>query len=112
MVRSSRGKARKPGRKARRRVVKPGPDNGRLVELFTVAWMLSVFTTLVCELMAVAATWYLRLDPAAARMMALATTLMFASLVIGLLSLALMGAVWSMSQVRPPTGISVFALVV
>jgi hypothetical protein len=112
MARSPRGKSKKVHRAARRRPVKPGPDKDRLIEFFTVAWMVSVFTTLVCELMAVGATWYLRADPTALRMQALAGTLAFASLVIGLMSLALMGVVWSLSRVRPPTGISVFALVV
>lgn len=88
------------------------PEENRAVEFFTVAWMLSVFTTLLCELSAVAATWYLQAHPEATRMAALTTILVFASLVVGLLSLALMAVVFRFRTVRPPNGISVFALVV
>lgn len=89
-----------------------GPGEDRVTEFLTVAWMLSVFTTLVCELSAVAATWYLRSNPEAVSITALASTLIFAALVIGLLSLVLMAIVWKMRRVRPPSGISVFSLVV
>src|SRR5690606_13541250 len=88
------------------------PEESRAVEFFTIAWMLAVFTTLVCELSTVGATWYLQAHSQATSISVLASVLMFASLVIGLLSLALMAVVWQIRTVRPPIGISVFALVV
>jgi hypothetical protein len=110
--------AKRPaGKRKQRKKTAPNPrwngsEEDRTVEFFTIAWMLSVFTTLVCELSAVAATWYLRSHPQAVRIEVLASILVFASLVIGMLSLVLMAVVFRFRSTRPPHGISVFALVV
>jgi hypothetical protein len=82
-------------------------------EFVTVAWMLSVMTALVCELGFVAARGYLLLVNAEApTFQVLAAMLLFASLVIGLVSLGLMVLVVRMRQVAPPRGILTFAAVV
>jgi membrane protein YdbS with pleckstrin-like domain len=104
---------RKPGKRSvDPRPRKGEPEDDRVVEMFTVAWMLAVFTTLVCELSAVAATWYVQANPLSTRMALLASILIFAALIVGLMSLALMAVVWKLRAIRPPNGISVFALVV
>jgi hypothetical protein len=91
----------------------PTRDPNPSVEFLTVAWMLSVMTALVCELGFVGARAYLLLvDPKTATIQALAAMLLFAALVIGLVSLGLMVLVVRMRRVTPPRGILVFAAVV
>jgi hypothetical protein len=91
----------------------PTRDPNPSVEFLTVAWMLSVMTALVCELGFVAARGYLLLvDAKTATIQALAAMLLFAALVIGLVSLGLMVLVVRMRRVTPPRGILVFAAVV
>ena len=103
-------RARRP---AARKATRPaGPAEDRVAEFLTVAWMLSVFTTLVCELGSAAAIWYLRAQPQAVQVAALASVLLFAALVTGTLSLVLMAGAWRLRRVKPPPGVSVFALVV
>ena len=98
---------------ARRKATRPaGPAENRVAEFLTVAWLLSVFTTLVCELGSAAAMWYLQAQPQALRIAALASVLLFAALVTGTLSLVLMAAAWRLRRVKPPPGVSVFALVI
>ena len=89
-----------------------GPEENRVVEFFTIGWMLAVFTTLVCELSAVGVSWYLKTNPQSTGMALLLMILELAALVVGLLSLVLMAVVWNLRATRPPSGISVFALVV
>ncbi|HEY4310083.1 MAG TPA: hypothetical protein VGN12_11580 [Pirellulales bacterium] len=100
--------------KRKQKIEVPSPrDPNPSVEFLTVAWMLSVMTALVCELGFVAARGYLLLvDSKTATIQALAAMLLFAALVIGLVSLGLMVLVVRMRRVTPPRGILVFAAVV
>jgi hypothetical protein len=88
-------------------------DPNPSVEFVTVAWMLSVMTTLVCELGFVAARAFLLLvNSEADPIRALAAMLFFAALVVGLISLGLMVIVMRMRRDPPPRGIVAFAAVV
>jgi hypothetical protein len=84
----------------------------RAAEVMTVGWMLTTFTTLVCELAGVTAEWFARRHPQALPLSLLAEVLMFAALLTGLFSLALLAAVWKLRTVKPPRGITVFAVAV
>lgn len=90
----------------------PPFEEDRVTEFLTVTWMMTVVTALVCELGIAATTWYVRLRPEAERIAILAGLLMFAALVIGLMSLGLLVLVLRRRRVPPPRGIIVFAAVV
>jgi len=81
-------------------------------EFSTVVWMLTVMTALACELGAVAAAWTFSARPDWTNVGLLRDVLVFSSLVIGSLSLALAVIVWNLRRERPPIGITVFAVVV
>ena len=74
-----------------RPIAQPAASEPPAIETLTVGWMLSVLTALVCELGFVAARGYLlAIDSTARRIEVLAVMLMFAALVVGSTSVALM----------------------
>ena len=83
-----------------------------MTEFLTVSWMLTVVTALLCELGTMATNWYVWFRPEAERVDVLARLLMFAALVIGLISLGLLLLVLRRRQQPPPRGIVAFAAVV
>ncbi|HEX4132219.1 MAG TPA: hypothetical protein VHZ24_19470 [Pirellulales bacterium] len=84
----------------------PGFDPRQSVEVLTVAWMLSVATTLICEIIAVGVGLYIKqFDPGTAGFLVLCNFLWFAALVIGTLSLVLMAATIRLRSTRPPPGV-------
>lgn len=89
-----------------------GGGESRAAEFLTVGWLLTTFTTLLCELGGVAATWLAQRNPQALGIAALASVLVFAALLTGLFSLALLAGVWKLRIVKPPRGIAAFAIVV
>ena len=92
---------------------KPPSDAPRWIETLTIAWMLSVMTTLACEIMAGSARLAVRsLFPEAQALQLFGGFLMFSALVIGSISLILGGIVlWTRPQ-RPPSGVIVFWLTI
>ena len=85
----------------------------RGVETLTVGWMLMVFTTLACEVIAALAYWYVRqIDRQAEHIELLANLLLFAACVVGLMSLLVCGVVLRTRRVPPPRSIIVFSLIV
>ncbi len=90
-----------------------GPTPPRSVELLTMLWMLSVVTTLACEIMLFSARLYLnQLDPQNVMLGAFVSLLMFSALVLGTTSLILGGLTYWLRVVKPPMGVLVFALLV
>lgn len=81
----------------------------RPAEMFTVAWMLSVMTALLCEVASVL-IGLVRDDRGLAA--TFSGYLMFAALIVGVISLLLLPAVFKLRRVPPPRGITVFAVVV
>jgi hypothetical protein len=75
--------------------------------------MLSVLTVLVCELAFAAVRGYLLIvDSEAPRLEMLLAELVFAALVVGIVSLVLALAVVKAGRTPPPRGILVFSIVV
>ncbi len=89
-----------------------GGAESRAADFLTIGWLLTTFTTLVCELGGASALWLARRDPQASGIAALAIVLVFAALVTGLLSLLLLAAAWKLRSTKPPQGITVFAVFV
>lgn len=113
MSRNKSGKRRRPAKLKKGEPVRAfGSVESRAAEFMTVGWLLTTFTTLVCELGAVIATWYASGHPQARGIATLAAVLMFAAMLTGLFSLALLVAAWKLRAVKPPRGIVVFSLVV
>jgi hypothetical protein len=98
-----------PTKKRSRPPLHAEPVESRTAEYLTAGWMLAVFTTLLCELGSAVAVV---LRDAAGPLALLGAYLLFAALVIGLVSLLLTGVVLRIRSQAPPTAITVFALVV
>jgi len=78
----------------------------------TVAWMLSVVSAFLCEIAALAAWGLLAVDPARERLAVLWEILLFAALVIGLVSLLIVPVVLKVRRVPPPRAVMWFAVAV
>jgi membrane protein YdbS with pleckstrin-like domain len=81
----------------------------RTVEVLTVGWMLTVVTTLACEVGYVVARW---LATDEGTLMALSRLLLFAAFVIGLIALFITPVVLRSRRVAPPNGVTFFAVAV
>ncbi len=104
-----------PMSKRKRRTQQPPQEktDPQTVEMLTVGWMLSVVTTLICEVGFVLARAYLLLvDPTASRMGVLAGMLLFAAAVVGVISLVLCAVVVKLRRAPPPQGVIVVAVVI
>ncbi len=83
------------------------------IDPMLVAWMLSVMTTLVCELIAVAGRVYLRyVDGAAVGLAVLTGTMTFAAVVVGSVALGMTAVVVKYRASRVPRSVVGFAAVV
>lgn len=81
-------------------------------EFLTIGWLLTVMTTLVCEVGYFVVMMLLSSQPDMQWLELLAGVLMFAALVIGLASLGLLLLVRRMRKSPPPTPIVAFSLLV
>ncbi len=97
-------------RKKRAKTNTTGESRG--AEWLTIAWMLSVVTTLVCEFGSVGARWCASLLADRPLLGVLSEILLFAAMVIGMISLVMTPAVIKIRRARPPRGILVFAVAV
>ena len=95
-----------------RRRSKPAATETRAVELLTHAWMLSVVTALACEMVAALAALYLKaVDSTAVTLGVFAGFMLFAALVIGIVSLVMLPLVLWKRSVPPPRGVTALAIV-
>jgi hypothetical protein len=89
----------------------PGPRESRAAEVATIAWMLTVMTTLLCAVGA-AAMWLLVGFYGSKQAMALMHLLHFSSIATAVLSLVLLPVVLRTRQEAPPPSITIFAVLV
>ena len=89
-----------------------GPAEAPTTEFLTIGWLLTVMTTLVCEIGYFVVTWISNWQADVQWLELLAGVLMFAALVVGLASVALSITVLRMRKSPPPTPILAFALLV
>lgn len=80
------------------------------IEVLTIGWMLTVITTLGCEVGFVLARW--ASGGGEGSLMVLSQLLLFSALVIGIIALLITPVVLSSRRLPPPSGITVFAIVV
>ena len=83
----------------------------RMADALTVFWMITVMQVLLCELVTVAFRWYFLTHPEQQTIGALADVLYLCAALGGCISLLLLPVVWRMRRVKPPMGITVFAVV-
>ena len=98
--------------KQRRRPPPAEPRETRAAEASTIAWMLTVMTTLLCESGAVVVWLIARGKEDAEQALVLMHFLHFSSIVTAVLSLVLLPIVLKTRHVAPPKTIAAFAVVV
>lgn len=84
-------------------------DNPRTVEVLTVGWMLMVVTTLICELGFLFAR---QIADGQTSLEVLSRLLLLAAFIIGLIALFVTPVVLRSRRSPPPSGVTVFAVVV
>ena len=104
----------KPSRPAKGPVKNPsqGPAEAPTAEFLTIAWLLTVMTTLGCEVGYFVVTMISNWRVDAKWLELLAGVLMFAALVTGLMSVGMLFAVRRMRKIPPPTPIVIFSVIV
>ncbi len=88
------------------------PAESRASEAVTIAWTVSVTGVLVCDLIVVAAHWYVRGHPDAQPARAFEAIMLLSAALMGAASLALLPVVWRTRRLKPPLGYAVFAALV
>ena len=84
------------------------PIESRASEALTVAWTVTLTTLLFCNLATIAAHFYILATPDAKSMKLLREMLLFASAIVGCLSLTLLPFVHRYRRIPPPKGLVVF----
>jgi hypothetical protein len=90
----------------------PAPTENQAAEAATIGWMLCVLTATVCELGVLAARLYFAWHPDATVIGTAGELLLFASAIIGLVTLALIPVVYKVRRVKPPTVVVGFAVAI
>jgi hypothetical protein len=90
----------------------PASTESQAAEAATIGWMLCVLTGSVCELGVLAARLYFTWHHDAAVIGTAGELLLFASAIIGLITLALIPVVYNVRRVKPPSPVTVFAVAV
>jgi hypothetical protein len=85
-------------------------SESQAAEAATIGWMLCVLTATVCELGVVAARLYFAWHPDATVIGTAGELLLFASAIIGAVTLALIPVVYKARRVKPPTAVTAFVV--
>ena len=84
----------------------------RLADALTVFWMITVMQVLLFELATVGFRWYYAAHPEAERLGALSDLLYLCAALGGCISLLILPLVWKLRRVKPPLGITLFAIII
>ncbi len=87
-------------------------SESQAAEAATIGWMLCVLTATMCQLGVVAARLYFAWHPDATVIGTAGELLLFASAIIGLVTLALIPVVYKVRRIKPPTAVTAFAIVI
>jgi hypothetical protein len=88
------------------------PSESQAAEAATIGWMLCVLTATMCQLGVVAARLYFAWHPDAIVIGTAGELLLFASAMIGSVTLALIPVVYKTRRVKPPVPVTAFATAV
>lgn len=99
-----RARSKKPSRPI-------GPAESQAGVAITVAWTLSVTTLVLCELLELGSALYAHFEPEAEAARALAGVAQFCSMVLAIVSLAVLPVVYRVCRVLPPRPFIAFAVV-
>ena len=86
------------------------PVESRATEALTVAWTVTLTTLLFCNLATIGAHYLAAWNPDAKKMLVLREMLLFASAIIGAISLILLPFVQRFRRIPPPRGVVVFGI--
>src|SRR5262249_15187491 len=103
-------KNKKPNRE--RHATDEMPTESQAADAMTVAWMLAILTTLLCQVAALVMRWIAFANPQLAGLGSFSAILFFAALIIGLVALGLIPVLYKIRILAPPTPIVAFAVVV
>jgi hypothetical protein len=106
-------KNRRRSRNKRPRATTPiEPAESRASEAVTIAWTSSVTGAFVADLVVIVAHLYSRAYPDAQAARAFEAIMLLSAATIGLISLALLVAVWRTRRLKPPRGYTIFAILI
>jgi hypothetical protein len=88
------------------------PAETQAADALTIGWMLAVFTSLICQISALAVSWIAVANPRLAGLKNFGAMLFFAAMVIGVVAIALIPVLHKIRTVPPPRAIVGFAVVV
>jgi hypothetical protein len=95
-----------------RRAADEMPTESQGADTITVAWMLAIFTALLCQVGALVMRWIAFANPQLAGLVSFSAMLFFGALMIGLVVLALIPVLYKIRILAPPTPVVAFAVVV
>ncbi len=90
----------------------PVTPEARASEAITIAWTVTVTTTLLCNLMIIAAHFYIINYPDAKRMELLRGLMLLGGSIVGIMSLLILPVLYRVRRVPPPRGLVVFSICV
>ena len=86
------------------------PDETSASDAITVAWTVSVITTLLCNLTIIAAHFYIVNVPDAKRMELLRGMMLLGGSLVGFMSLLILPIIHRVRKTPPPRGLVVFSI--
>jgi hypothetical protein len=97
---------------ARRVAASARPNENRAMEFLTVGWLLSALTTFLCEAIALASGLAARLWPTSGAAGLLSSLMLFSAVVVGAVSVVLLGIVWLGRTQSPPLSLVVASIAI
>ncbi len=88
------------------------PCEERSTEAITIAWIASVTSVLVADVVTIAAHFYARSHPESKTAPPFEAIMLLTACLMGLVSLGLLPIVWRTSRLKPPPGFVVFAALI
>lgn len=102
--------AAKKNKKRKRHPHVPVTAETSASEAITVAWTVTVTTVLLCNLMIIAAHFYITNNPDAKQMEMLRGLMLLGGSIVGLMSLLILPVLYRVRTVPPPRGLVVFSI--
>jgi hypothetical protein len=108
----SKSNPRRSPKKSRSGRDDSGTAEDRPAEAITIAWIASVTSVLLANLVTIATHFYAARLPESKTARPFEAIMLLTGCVLGIASLALLAVVWRVSRLKPPRGFVVFAALV